>query len=48
MFVVDDNLILRTIHMCENELTISFGKVFVVVKKWYSWVGEFHVRTPPH
>ena len=28
MIVVDDNLSLKTIHMCEKELVISFGKIF--------------------
>jgi len=45
---MDDNLVLRTINMCENEFTISFGKILVVVGKWYTWEGEFYARTLPH
>ena len=32
MIVVNDNLFLRTIHMCENELTIFFGKILLLLK----------------
>ena len=32
MIVMNDNPVLRTIHMCENELTISFEKIFIVVR----------------
>ena len=44
---MDDNLVLRIIYMCEKELTISFEKIFLV-RKWYTWEGEFHARTLPH
>ena len=32
MIVVDDNLVLRTIHMCEKELTISIGKILLLLE----------------
>jgi len=32
MIVVDDNFVLRTIHMCEKELTISFGKNYLLLE----------------
>ena len=44
MIVVDDNLILRTIHMCEKELTISFGKNLLLENGILK--GEFHARAP--
>ena len=31
MIVVDANLLLRTIPMCEKELTISFGKILLLI-----------------
>ena len=31
MIVVDDNLILKIIHMCKKELTIPFGKILLLL-----------------
>ena len=35
MIIMDDNLVLRTIHMCENELIISFGKFLLLLEVIY-------------
>ena len=32
MIIVDDNLVLKIIHMCEKELTISFGKILLLLE----------------
>ena len=48
MMVVDDNLVSRIIHMYEKKLDISFGKIFIIVRKWYTWEGMFHARTVSH
>ena len=32
MIVIDDNLVLRIIHMCEKELAISFGKILLLLE----------------
>ena len=32
MIVVDDNLVLRTIHMCEKELAMSSRKILLLLE----------------
>ena len=40
MMIINNNLVLRTIHMFENELTIFFGKILLLLSMVYlgGWV----------